>query len=492
MSGERRIYAIFGVPPEIQAFGMAKFSRSPDALDESIKQISDERASRFLENFYFQYGHTSIADLGHIPVAIENVSHIAALQVTATPFFNGPWDGQESSTRYQNWYNKGFVIPAEIGGQEDRERFCEVAALLLSEYEKLRDTVFDHLCAKIPQPPKMGKREYERTVMARALDAARYVLFLGMKTNLGQIISYRTLEKQIVRFLSSSISEVREMGRDLGKMCNEPAVVPEFWNTSMGEVRVAPTLVKYTNPSPYLINVYPRIAEIAKDVFAGEAPWSDVPIVTLARRQNTRNELLATLLYRVTHYPYIQVQQKVGRIASALKDKIIAAAFEGMGPYDEGIPEFKSGYDFIFDIMMDIGAMRDIHRHRRCVQILQDFTAAHGFSLPQHFEELTLESQTQYCTVMQTVADETAWLEKKYMYAGQYLLPFAFRCRFLLKCDYEELRYLAILRSGVKGNSSYRHIAWLMFKELEKRYPELARIFASRMTSPEIEEPLIR
>ncbi len=35
---------------------------------------------------------------------------------------------------------------------------------------------------------------------------------------------------------------------------------------------------------------------------------------------------------------------------------------------------------------MDIGGFRDMHRHRRCVQIMQDYTTAHGYDMPQEIE----------------------------------------------------------------------------------------------------------
>ena len=51
-------------------------------------------------------------------------------------------------------------------------------------------------------------------------------------------------------------------------------------------------------------------------------------------------------------------------------------------PYDELIKEFRSGYAFIFDVLMDIGGWRDMHRHRRCQQIQQNFTTVHGYDVP--------------------------------------------------------------------------------------------------------------
>jgi len=57
------VFAVFGVEPEIQAYAMAKYSRSSLSMKESLREISTQKAEKFLNTFYFQYGHRSIADL---------------------------------------------------------------------------------------------------------------------------------------------------------------------------------------------------------------------------------------------------------------------------------------------------------------------------------------------------------------------------------------------------------------------------------------------
>src|ERR1700740_91169 len=51
------VFAVFGVEPEIQAYAMAKYSRSALSMKESLKEISTQKAEKFLNTFYFQYGH---------------------------------------------------------------------------------------------------------------------------------------------------------------------------------------------------------------------------------------------------------------------------------------------------------------------------------------------------------------------------------------------------------------------------------------------------
>src|SRR5690242_16786077 len=101
------VYAVYGVEPEVQAYAMAKYSRSALSMKESLKEISTQKAEKFLNTFYFQYGHRSIADLAHIALAIERLSILAAITVADEQ----RWDGQERSTRYQNFQASGYYVP---------------------------------------------------------------------------------------------------------------------------------------------------------------------------------------------------------------------------------------------------------------------------------------------------------------------------------------------------------------------------------------------
>ena len=104
------VYAVYGVEPEILAYAMAKYSRSALSMKESLREISQQKAEKFLNTFYFQYGHRSIADLAHIALAIERLSILAAIAVADEQ----RWDGQERSTRYQDFKKRGFTMMASI------------------------------------------------------------------------------------------------------------------------------------------------------------------------------------------------------------------------------------------------------------------------------------------------------------------------------------------------------------------------------------------
>src|ERR1700678_2168461 len=115
------IFAVHGADPEVLAYAMAKYSRSSLSMRQSLREISAQRAEQFLNTFYFQYGHRSIADLAHVAFAIERLSLLAAIVLVDEQ----RWDGQERSTRYQNFQKSGWYLPDFSSSPASRTVFVE-------------------------------------------------------------------------------------------------------------------------------------------------------------------------------------------------------------------------------------------------------------------------------------------------------------------------------------------------------------------------------
>src|SRR5215813_1920684 len=212
------VYAIFGAEPEVQAYAMAKYSRSSLSMKESLREISTQKAEKFLNTFYFQYGHRSIADLAHIALAIEKLSILAAIEVADEP----RWDGQERSTRYQDFRKSGYYTP-DFADDNARNLYRETIERLFADYEKLSAAMFRYLQEVTPKPDEMRQEAYERTLRARAFDITRYLLPLATNTSLGEIVNARTLESQVAHLLSHTHREVRHLGELLKRAATEPA-----------------------------------------------------------------------------------------------------------------------------------------------------------------------------------------------------------------------------------------------------------------------------
>src|SRR5687768_6963050 len=187
-----RVLTIAPMPPEKLAYALARYSRSPDSIRDSIEWVRSHDSGKFLESFYFQYGHASIADLGHLAVCFEGVSELAATEIEDEQL----WDGQARSSRYQNFGRSGFIVPTEFTG-EQAERYRKAGARLLDGYAAIHAGMIEYYRRKLPRPDDMKPEAYERNIAARAYDVARYCLFFGIPTGVGQVVSIRTLEKQI-------------------------------------------------------------------------------------------------------------------------------------------------------------------------------------------------------------------------------------------------------------------------------------------------------
>src|SRR5580698_6363948 len=135
------VYAVHGADPEVLAYGMAKYSRSALSMRESLVEINDQKAEKFLNTFYFQYGHRSIADLAHIAFAIEKLSILAATIAVDEP----RWDGQERSTRYQDFQKSGYYVPDFGDDDGARMLYRETLDHLFSEYRQLSDEMLGYL-----------------------------------------------------------------------------------------------------------------------------------------------------------------------------------------------------------------------------------------------------------------------------------------------------------------------------------------------------------
>jgi len=495
---ETDVYAIHGADPEVLAYAMAKYSRSSLTMKESLAEISAQRAEQFLNTFYFQYGHRSIADLAHIPFAIERLSLLAAIELVDEQ----RWDGQERSTRYQNFRTSGWYTP-DFGAETPK--YTDAVKDLFAAYDHVGTGMLEALKAAIPRPDALKAEAYERTLKARAFDVARYLLPLATNTSLGQIVNARTLETQVSRLLTSPFAEVRQLGEKLRVAATEPAwnvqhsaakvlcdeigSVDEVCGSRLVEsllrpVKTAPTLVKYATPNDYLRQSRCELTTAAAELMSGQTIEGSPVVDLLDDAETLEVELATSLLYPHCHYSYRQLRNQVAALSEARRSELIGLGAKHRGRHDELLRAFSAGHGLRFDILMDIGGFRDMHRHRRCIQLLQPYTDVHGREEPVCPGQPTLAEAN--LDVAYSAAIRAAYATYRELRdcgapeaapSAQYCLPLATRCRGMFKMDFAEALYIAELRSGVAGHFSYRRVAWEMYRAVVKRHPSLATYF---------------
>ena len=512
----RTVYALTGIQPEVQAYAMAKYSRSRQSMRRTVAELSAQRAEAFLESFYFQYGHRSIADLAHVAMAVENVSILAAIAVVDQQV----WDGQERSTRYQDFARTGYYTPDAVAASPEAPAYTTAADALFTEYASLSKELTTLLVETVGKPETMDDGDYTRTLRARAFDVSRALLPLATITSVGQITSARTLERQISELLSSPLAEIRAVAEDLRAACQSAAFDPAVsaaetlhlaldgvhlpaeaqdalaaLTAALDRTAAAPTLVKYTAPLVYQIATAQEMRQAATELL-GDIPRDPVsPTVVLAPAADPTDELVATLLYQYdpSQHAYCQILEIVRELSVGFKREIADRSMRHRGPHDDLLRAHQVGAPLQFDCTIDIGAFRDLHRHRRCVQIIPAFSAAHGTDDATQWFSWGLGDAaaaraadagliTHYQYTLKNARAAIDALASAHPDEASYLLPMAYRCRALFKMDYAEAAYIIEQRTGVGGHFSYRHAAYAMYTALAAREPDFATYI--RVTPP--------
>jgi thymidylate synthase ThyX len=475
-----RVLAVAPMPPEKSAYALARYSRSPDSIQKSIDWVRTHDSAKFLESFYFQYGHASIADLGHVVLCFEGVSELAATEIEDEQL----WDGQARSSRYQDFSQSGFVTPPGFS-QAEAASYTAAAERLLKAYHQIHARAKAHLTENLPRPDEMTPEAYDRNITARAFDIARYVLFFGIPTGVGQVTSIRTLERQIRRLKASEYAEVRELADEIAQACSSPPACPWYEaGESSAMEPLAPTLARHVDPDEHASQSRIDLRIWAKHNLPEWIGTARLESMDLIRPTDTHAEIAATLLYPVTDWPFRELFELARSWSAARKNEVIDVALRSRTRRDELLRGFRGGL-YAFDIVMDIGAYRDMHRHRRCQQYRQDYSGHLGYETPEALVECGAGSLYE-----EAMKDAFAAMKALPAPASHYLLPFGARSRFLFKMDFAETEYIARLRSGVKGHFSYRKVAWDMKCAMERLEPELGRLIEA--TPPWVEDPLKR
>jgi thymidylate synthase ThyX len=357
-----------------------------------------------------------------------------------------------------------------------------------------------HLISITPKPAEMKQEAYERTLKARAFDITRYLLPLATNTSLGEIVNARTLEIQVAHLLSHTHKEVRGLGESLKKAATTAAydvnaeslrklveeiraVSPELGARAeqelLHEVRVAPTLVKYADPNPYEIETRRELRQAARELMKSEPVAPSKAIVDLLDEEPLEVEIATTLLYEHCHHSYRQVRQALQVSGERYRREIIDLGLRHRGKHDEMLRGFRAGQQFRFDILMDTGGFRDMHRHRRCIQVMQGFTTQHGYEMLLDVDDAGMRSRYDagmrrvQTAIENLAARNTPEAEEN----SQYAIPLAYRKRALFKMDFAEAVYISELRTTPAGHVSYRNVAYAMYEAVARKYPALAKYF---------------
>lgn len=449
----RDIYVLEGLAPEVKAVTFAKCSRSPKSFKKIARELNEESSSKFHEKWVVGYGHSSVAEHAVLSLAMENISILATKVVEDCRLASFT----EKSTRYQVFDRERYYRPKKL---MDLKKFGSLyektANSLFDAYAELTPRFIEFFKKKSPLKNNENPKIYETICKARALDVVRYLLPAATLTNLGMTINARSLEYAISKFLSHSLEEIREIGREIKKV----------------SLKVTPTLIKYANFCPFFEKTSQALEKVAGEMNLESAAKSRNPAVVLVDYdREAENKIVSSLLYRFSKSSYREILKRVKKLSLEKKTKIIDEAMRHRGPHDRPLREFEHVY-YTFDILVDFGAFRDIQRHRICTQTNQEFNCEHGYAMPREFSEAGYERM--FVSLMEAARQTFNEIYKEFPNEAPYILPLAYKKRVLITWNLRELHHFISLRSGARGHVAYRYIAHRIFDEIKRVHPLLA------------------
>jgi thymidylate synthase ThyX len=181
---------------------------------------------------------------------------------------------------------------------------------------------------------------------------------------------------------------------------------------------------------------------------------------------------VAAILYPHTDLPLAEVRALAARLTDAERLAVIRAYVgERASRFHRPGRAFEEPY-YTFDLLADLGAYRDLQRHRLLTQERQGYGVRHGYVTPPELDAAGLSAP--YAAALERAAAAAETIAADLPAQAQYAVPLAFRVRWRIKLNLREVYHLAELRSAPQGHPAYRRIAQALAAAVRMVHPTLA------------------
>src|SRR5437773_1605983 len=274
----------------------------------------------------------------------------------------------EKSTRYVNFGSKVggrylYYIP-----KPDLERLG-----LVSEYKTTMDGLFETYVALLPRLQDWLRKNFDEKdsiLEKKAFDTLRGLLPMA---TLGQVAfrgNAQAFEYLINRTARHPLGELRWLSRELKRELDQE--IPSLLLRVAGE--------NSEQYQVYLHDRYRAVREFVGENASDPAPKAEVRLVEYDPQSELK--ILAAIIFEQTHSSWDEALEK----ARTLNDPGRRELFERYllkrsARWQKVGRAFENTY-LRFEIVIDIGSYRDLHRHSMMTQQRQRFSTLHGNNVP--------------------------------------------------------------------------------------------------------------
>ena len=413
---DRSVYGVSLLPPEVIGALCSRASRAKDDLrlallneyikpflqeegdySKSVKALIDflhqypaekifanPKAREFYIKWLAQFGDDSIAQMAGTHLVYTGISQLAIKQIEDMRLGIAPI---EKSTRYVDYSSK---VNGSFRYYTD-PTLLEMG--LLDEYKSAMDTLFETYTLILEKYSEFLKSKHpleeDRVIRTKAFDTARLLLPVSTLSQVAFFANGQAFEYMINRGLDHNLGEIRWTSQRAWDELNK--VIPAFLRSLETD-----DSKNYRN---YMSQRGQRVQKVLKEInFGGEVSKNQAPVKLLEFDAQGEDKIIAGLIYPESHEAFDAILGKVQKLSISDKEKILEKVLEGRKAKYYKIPRAFEFTNLRFEILMNIGAWRDLHRHRIHTQVRQRFTIENGFDIPQGLKEAGLEEQYIYAT----------------------------------------------------------------------------------------------
>jgi len=468
------------IRPDLVAESFSKWAQKITNIenDKDSKELMETlgpKAQGLFAVWADKYGHDSLKDMAHgLGFACENVSNIFSVILEDHRL----GDYQEKSTRYLEFSEGSVLLPKEFAGTIWESKINENTRIVMQTYRTVLEDIVNYLKANRKKPNEIKDSAWDAAIKAEAFDNARYILPTRIKTNIGQISNARTLAEQLSEMLVSSIAEVRERAQEIKTEAEKvfpTLLVNVYKNKHMAEAKETMRNIglvledklkshRYNENSVKLIDCTNDldnkiIASMLYEAVSPKYTWQDCYDLTSSMAIEEKVTIVETFFANRVH-EHDRVDVLTGKTETRMYNHMPMHALDG--------GKLK------FEIVMDYGAFRDVHRHRRASQRRQLLTTDLGFEIPRMVKEIGGEMEAKYIEAMTHSANLYNELRNSGEFPPevlQYIPNFAFRISETIEMDAWDLFYVLPLRTTPQGHFAYRKLFQQMFLEVRDVMP---------------------
>lgn len=462
------VFALTGLPQVTCAALFARYSRSAKSLrrlllDEFLEpgggaktpeQVGRARASDLFGRVLAEYGDDSVAQLGGVHLACEQVS-----QPLAKAIEWGRLAGYlEQSTRYIPYTDR----------RDDRYRYVRDAAVMGSScagsYIDAMDGLFDAYVEVLPRlrahlestlPAEGDEAARKRAIRALALDLMRGLLPAGTVSNVGVFASPQAYEQLVMRLRAHDLPEARDYAELINVELQK--VIPEFL-TRLDRAERGGDWVAYLRETAR------ELAEAAHQL-SPEAEWGPDGVTLVDWDADGEDRILAAALFPYARASEERLLAAVRPLSARRRAELFRAA---VGARRNRRHRPGRGFEhctYTFEVVSDYGAFRDLQRHRMLTVQWQQLTPALGYEIPQMVRDAELADRWRAAVGTAEAAYRAVVTELPEQ--AQYLVTLGHRVRYLVKLNAREAMHMIELRTSPQGHPSYRRVCQEMHRLID-------------------------